>query len=123
LIAHPAAGRFFQDHLEHQALLERAYFHEIHACVRARLWGQQDNGRFVLPQRGVAEESVNRARADYNALYDQVDPARFSRPVRVWRRLRRSDSKDGSGRLRSAASQGLRRVDNIEAGERCQFCR
>jgi hypothetical protein len=120
----PAASVVFRHHLEHQQLLERAHYHEVHACVRVRLTGTEaPDGHVVLPSNGVAQQSLNAARADYNELYDQVDPRRFSWPIRLWRRARRTDRRDGSLRLRLAASQGLRRLEEIEAGSGCQFCR
>lgn len=124
-LSQDAATRpIFQDHLEFRARLERAQFHEVHACVRARLTGDPDpNGMLVLPSEGVARQSLAAARADYIALLEQTSQGRFSWPAKLWRWLKRSDRKDGSALLRAAARQGLRRLDDIEAGKGCQFCR
>jgi hypothetical protein len=119
LTQNPVTASVFRDHLEYHDLLERAYYHEVHACVRVELTGTLGtDGALVLPNNGVAQQSLSVARADYNALYDQVEPRSFS-----WRRwLRRTDKKDGSLKLRAAASQGLERLDEIEAGKGCQVC-
>jgi|GEM_PF-5086922 len=77
----------------------------------------------VLPSEGVARQSLAAARADYIALLEQTSQGRFSWPAKLWRWLKRSDRKDGSALLRAAARQGLRRLDDIEAGKGCQFCR
>jgi hypothetical protein len=114
----------FQDHLEHQDRLERANYHEVHACARVRLTGTFDGaGSVTLPPNGVALQSLAAARIDYNALAAQANPRRFRWPVRLWRWSRRADRKDGSARLRVAASQGLQRLQAIQAGKGCQFCR
>jgi hypothetical protein len=114
LMQNPIAGPLFQDHLEFQDRLERAYFHEVHACVRVRAYG--------IAAGGVALQSLADARSDYNALLAQVSPRRFRPPRRVWRWLRRSERKDGTGRLRVAANQGLQRLQEVQAGKGCQFC-
>jgi hypothetical protein len=123
LTQNPVTASVFRDHLEYHDLLERAYYHEVHACVRVELTGTLGtDGALVLPNNGVAQQSLSAARVDYNALYDQVEPRPFSWPVRLRRWLRRTDKKDGSWKLRAAASQGLERLDEIEAGKGCQFC-
>ena len=123
LMQNAATAGVFRTHLEYQELLERAYYHEVHACVRVSLTGTQGaDGALVLPSNGVAVQSLGFASTDYNALYDQVDPRRFSWPIRTWRFVRRSDRRDGSLRLRAAANQGLRRMEKVEAGKGCQFC-
>jgi hypothetical protein len=108
LMQNPIASSAFTDHLEFQDRLERAFFHEVHACVRMRAFG-------IGP---AALRSLADARKDYDALLVQVSPRRF----RAWRWVRQLDRKDGTGRLRVAASQGLQRLQDIQAGKGCQFC-
>jgi hypothetical protein len=110
----PIARSAFHDHLEFQDRLERACFHEVHACVRVRAFG--------IAAGGVALQSLADARREYNELLSQVSPRRFRTPRRAWRWLRRSESKDGTRRLRVAANQGLQRLQDIQAGKGCQFC-
>ena len=114
LMQNPIARSAFHDHLEFQDRLERACFHEVHACVRVRAFG--------IAAGGVALQSLADARREYNELLGQVSPRRFRTPRRAWRWLRRSESKDGTGRLRVAANQGLQRLLDIQAEKGCQFC-
>jgi tetratricopeptide (TPR) repeat protein len=105
--------------LEGRDLLERAHFHEIHGCVRVRLamaMGAQD------PAGGVAEESINNARADYNELLGQLDPRSRRWLTRILRWLIQSDRRDGSAELRTRARAGLRRLHDIEQGKGCPVC-
>jgi hypothetical protein len=64
----PIASPAFQDHLEFQDRLERACFHEVHACARVQAFG--------IAANGVALKSLAAARSDYNALLAQVNPRR-----------------------------------------------
>jgi hypothetical protein len=114
LMQNPGASAVFQNHLEFHDRLERACFHEVHACARVKAFG--------IAANGVALQSLAAARNDYNALIAQVDPRRFRIPHRTLRWLRRSERKDGTGRLRVAAKQGLQRLQDIHAGKGCQFC-
>jgi hypothetical protein len=114
LIQNPIANPIFQDHLEFQDRLERAQFHEVHACARVSAYG--------VAYGGVALQSIADARRDYDALLGQVSPRRFRTPRRAWRWVRRSERRDGTRRLRSAANQGLQRLLDIQAGKGCQFC-
>jgi hypothetical protein len=123
LIQNPLAKVIFGDHLEFQNLLERAHYHEVHACVRVRVTGRDAAGAVTLPNNGVAQQSLAAAKADYDALSGQVSSHRFSWPIKLWRWINRADKKDGTLRLRIAASEGLRSLDQIAAGEGCQYCR
>lgn len=123
LIQNAPTNSIFRSHLELQNLLERAQYHEVHACVRVEFTKISDGaGGWTLPVNGVAQKSLHDARRDYTALAEQVAPHRFSWPIRLWRWLRRSDSKDGTTQLRVAAAQGLRRLKQIEGYKGCQFC-
>ena len=105
--------------LEGRDLLERAHFHEIHGCVRVRFAtavGAQN------PAGGVAGASIANARADYNELLDQLSPRNRRWWVRIVRWLFRSDRRDGSAELRALGRAGLRRLQNIEAGNGCPVC-
>src|SRR5262249_25093415 len=112
----PLANGVTQIHtqrLEGRDLLERAYFHQLHGCVRVRLavaMGAQN------PAEGVAEGSIGRARADYKELLWQLDPGNRRWWIRVWRWVRGSDRTDGTMSLRKQASEGSEQLEFIEKG-------
>jgi len=123
LSQHAVAGEVFHSHLELRDRLERAQFHEVHACARVRFTAVSDgNGGFTLPVNGVAEQSLEAARRDYRSILEELEPSQWSWPIRLWRRLNRSDVKDGSSNLRAAAGQALERLDSIRAAKGCPLC-
>ena len=106
----------FERQLAGQALLQRAQFHELHACARARLAAKPDaSGALRLPETGVTRVSITASWADYDHLVGQLDPKNCAWPKRLWRWIMQSDRTDGSSELREHALAGLQRLKDIEA--------
>ena len=101
-----------------QGMLERARFHELHACVRthvARAIGALD------PVAGRAQLSISLARSDYEAVRRHFR-AKGSPPQLLWGKLLRRYERDGTLRLMKEATEGLARVTAIEAQKGCMAC-